>query len=29
VVKGDVAYTPSEIYEALGVKPFVAGMAIQ
>jgi imidazolonepropionase-like amidohydrolase len=29
VVKGDVAYTPSEIYDALGVKPFVAGMTIQ
>jgi len=29
VIKGDVAYSPSEIYEAIGVRPFAPGMTIQ
>jgi cytosine/adenosine deaminase-related metal-dependent hydrolase len=28
VIKGDVAYYPSEIYEALGVKPFTEPLAV-
>jgi imidazolonepropionase-like amidohydrolase len=29
VIKGDVAYLPSEIHEAIGVKPFAPGLRIQ
>src|SRR5262245_51178655 len=29
VIKGDVAYYPSEVFEALGVKPFTAPLTIQ
>ena len=29
VVKGDKAYYPSEIDEALGIKPFVAALKVQ
>jgi len=29
VIKGEVAYSPSEIYEAIGVRPFVPGMTLQ
>ncbi|MBR0343708.1 MAG: amidohydrolase family protein, partial [Rudaea sp.] len=29
VVKGDKAYYPSEVYEALGIKPFAKALAVQ
>jgi len=29
VIKGDVAYSPAEIHEAIGVKPFAPGMKVQ
>jgi hypothetical protein len=29
VIKGDVAYYPSDVFEALGVKPFTAPLAVQ
>jgi hypothetical protein len=28
VIKGDVAYYPSEVFEALGVKPFTAPLKV-
>jgi hypothetical protein len=29
VIKGDVAYYPSEIHESLGIKPFAARLEIR
>jgi len=29
VIKGDVAYVPAEVYEAVGVKPFTPGIAMK